>query len=544
MRGSKLGPVVLGFLWTLAPMLVVERLANYYYLSRNPLFYLISGWRIEVFIISALVGPLCAGVLLKEFKLVLGSQMAALGAFLGAVYVFCDPRVCYSTSPDGLEPARLALFLGSVVVSGSALGTSLRGEKVGPKWRTATVAAASLVAVTWYPVVFTMAGAKLLAPSDPLATLAVVFLAAFSVCSMSSRSLGRFEGTAVVTTSAIISVGLCLGMALGYLGTIWTLSVAIIVVTAAGAAMGGRFSSPKWEKPARTILVLSILLVLLMTLAVIPDAVAGVVVSGNGGADGLSIGTPVYAGAYMVAPQGVAYGAMVTVNYSGTAQASIGEGNFLAAGIGVHSPNCCVDGIDFAYRSDVYLFRGGNESVVATGWETCDDNAACGGHSWKVLLFSSRAVIGSHPGEAVTMRMVWDRGTLLWSYSLGGGPFIDSGAFEVPGQEDHGFNTGVSGSVSLSEQKGAYFYQFGILSASPLSGGGAKVEFTCPAVLVQGDWTCISHASTLKGADSYWKVIWRWGEDYPNISISSVGGDRAIFEYTQGNATSSFRTLW
>ena len=71
----------------------------------------------------------------------------------------------------------------------------------------------------------------------------------------------------------------------------------------------------------------------------------------------------------------------MTVSFAGTNASAIEADNFLSAGMGVHSPHSCVDGIDFSYRFDAYLFHDGSERLVPTAWEVCDWNMACGGHS-------------------------------------------------------------------------------------------------------------------------------------------------------------------
>ena len=60
--------------------------------------------------------------------------------------------------------------------------------------------------------------------------------------------------------------------------------------------------------------------------------------------------------------------------------------DFLAAGVGDESPNCCKDGLDLAYRADVIEFSNGTEAVLARAWWACDYIMACGGYSWRQLL--------------------------------------------------------------------------------------------------------------------------------------------------------------
>ena len=542
---------LLPFIWTFAPMYGTERLANYYFLGRNPAFYTISGLRLEVFIISALVGSVAAGAFLKSFRLAVITQSAAVLSLMAGVFALCDPSVCYSAAPDGLEPVRLAVFLGAVGVSGASIGTAASAQGGRSGWSAALAASAGFVAVAWYPVIFTFAGAKLLTPFDPWASVVVLFLVAFATSAASAPAIGRGYASIVAPAALVLTFALSAGIAYAYLDGL-TFDILVMAASATvGGAAGAVFAAPervvkrRFRLSVSFPLCVSLALVLLMTLVVIPDAVSGVVPTAAPSAqDRMSIGTPVYYGAFMDTPQGHAGGAQVTLNFAGTDAAVIQPDNFLAGGIGVHSPGCCVDGIDYAYRFDLYLFHDGNESLAASGWEACDDNAACGGHSWKVLLVSAEKQLGQQSlDENVTLRMEWNGGELRWAYSLEDGPFANFTWFAAPAPENRDFNTGVSGGVSLSEQKAAYFFQFGVMSRYPIGRGGWRVSFNCPSTSSEDAWTCIPHATSVSGQNSYWKVIWRWGENYPNVAVTSQEFQSAVFQYS-AKTTGDFQRLW
>jgi len=542
---------LLPFLWTFAPMYGTERLANYYFLGKDPAFYTISGLRLEVFIISALAGSVAAGAFLKSLRLAVITQSAAVLSLMAGVYAFCDPSVCYSAAPDGFEPVRLAVFLGAVGVSGASLGTTATAPGRRDGWSVALAASAGFVAIAWYPVIFTFAGAKLLTPFDPWASVAVLFLVAFATSAASAPAIGRRYASVMAPAALLLTFALSAGIAYSYLEGL-TYDILLMVASATvGGALGTVFAAPERVFKRRSRLSVSfplfasLALVLLMTLVVIPDAVSGIVPTAAPSAqDRMSIGTPVYAGAFMDSSQGHAGGAQVTLSFAGTDAGVIQADNFLAGGIGVHSAGCCVDGIDYAYRFDLYLFHDGNESLAASGWEACDDNAACGGHSWKVLLLSVEKQLGRQSLEGnVTVRMEWNGGTLQWAYSLEDGPFVNFTSFAVPGPENHDFNTGVSGGVSLSEQKAAYFFQFGVMSRYPIGQGGWRVSFNCPSTPSEDAWTCIPHATSVSGQNSYWKVIWRWGENYPNVAVTPQEFESAVFQYS-AMGTGDFQRLW
>jgi len=261
------------------------------------------------------------------------------------------------------------------------------------------------------------------------------------------------------------------------------------------------------------------------------------------------MGAPVYLGGYMDAPPGHASGAEVTISFAGTNASSIQADNFLSGGIGIHAAGCCVDGIDYSYRFDLYQFHDGSETLVATAWQVCDDNAACGGHSWKVLMFSdAQPYQPTRSSDNVTLRMEWlqnrSGASVLWTYSEQGGPFANFTSFVPPTSENHDFNTGVlPGGTPTAAQSGSYFFQFGIMSRYPIGHSGWTVALTCPAVLTT-EWSCVPHARTLTGDQSFWKVFWRWGEDYPDTMVVSPQPDRMVFGFSSASPAKSFESLW
>ena len=537
----------LPFLWTFVPMYGTERLADYYFLTHNQSFYLISGWRLEVFILSCLLGSLAAGSFLKSFKLAVITQIAALASVFFLLYLVCDPRVCYSSSPDGLEPFRLGFFLGSVIVSGVSLGLSTRGNASLRRWESTIVAAAAFAAVSWYPIIFTFAGTGLLGPISPWGTMAVIFFVSLSTSSGASKYLPGFVSSFLPIATILLVFAISAGIASQYSGSLGPLVLLTAATAVVGSTLGAVLAKSRRTSRVRSSLATSgfavaIILVLIMTLVIVPDAVAGVVPSGS--SQRYSIGTPVYAGAYMYAPQGHTLGAGINVTFDLGDPGIIPVGNFLSGGIGIHGAGCCVDGIDYAYRYDAYLFHNGSTSLLASAWEACDDNLACGGHSWKALIFSKALQLdGIGTGGTLALRMQWVGEGVVWSYGIGESKFVNMTLFETPPEENKNFNTGISGGVSLSSQKEAFFYQFGVMSAKPFEAGW-NIHFECPSLFDGVKWSCIDHARALTGSNSYWKVIWRWGEDYPGINIVPYGQNSALFGYSPTNATSDQTVLW
>ncbi len=545
---------VLAFIWTFAPIYSVEKLADYYFLTDNTTsFYFMSGWRLILFIVFVLCGSLAAGALLRQAWRAAATQWAAVAAALILFFWACDPRVCFSSGPDGLEPLRLGFFLGSVAFSGTALGAGrLRGE-IGDS-ASLTAGFLGLAALGFYPVVFTFAGTKVLPPLHPWASAAILGVAAFAVTASTCVKFGPVKGFLLPLASMGALLLVSLGIAAAYFQTVaWGVGVLTMSVTAAALAgvlfaTRGRRLAAAHRAQFSSLFAVGIALVLMMMLFSTPDAVNGVVPAAGSSATSFVQGIPVYAGAYMAGPAGHAQGAGITVSFTGTNASVIQQDNYLSAGIGIHAAGCCVDGVDYSYRYDLFLFHSGDESMVASAWEACDDNAACGGHPWKVLMFMDAMQFGQgHVEDNVTLRMVWTQGSggaeVVWSYSMPGLGSFDFTGFTVPAAENHDFNTGVlAGGPPNSIQKASYFFQFGIMSSYPIGQGGWRVRLSCPSLL-EGTWGCVDHAMTLSGGDSFWKYFWRWGEDYKGVSIISPRTGEVTFAYAGANAP-SFLPLW
>ncbi len=550
MRWKRVAVGLLPAVWTFSSLVVVEQAADYYYLIDNPaVFFTISGWRLPLFIIIAVTGSVAAGALLRNLAASVLSESAGIVLGFLTFYSFCDPRVCFSSGMDGLEPFRMGFFLVTTAVSGAALGMSIRG--VSPTGRAQLlVGFCAFAAVAYFPVVFTFAGTRILWDLHPWAVLAPLAVAAFPLSVDLSLKVNRLAGLAVPTFSLLVLILLSSGIAAAYLATLATVALLMVCTAAVASACGvalvafRRKAADSSRRSISVVYVLGLVFVLATMLVSVPDAVSAVVPSAEGSPSGFTMGTPVYAGAYMSAPAGHALGAGVTVDFGSTNSSVIQTDNFLSGGIGIHAAGCCVDGIDYSYRFDVYLFHNGNESLAASAWEVCDDNAACGGHSWKSLMFLRIEWLSdSASGKSVTLRMSWVQSGVAWSYSLAGGNSTVFTTFAPPSAENRNFNTGVlEGGTLGPQQSGSYFFQFGIMSRHPIGHGGWNVELACPSILTTG-WSCVDHAKTLTGGQSFWKVFWRWGEDYPDVSISAHGSDTVILQFAT-SATQSFRNLW
>jgi hypothetical protein len=550
-EGAKM---VLPAIWTFLQIYAVERLADYYYLSDNSAaFFTVSGWRLPLFIVAAVACSVCAGAFLRKVWKAAVATTAALVGFLLTAYSLCDPRVCYSTGWDGLEPLRFGFFLASVMISGSGLGVAIRKAPMSRASRIVT-SFFGLAAIGFYPLVFSFAGARLLEPFDPWAAAAVVATGCASVSVAIALDLGARWGFALPIASLAAVTAVSAGISAAYFTTIVPVVLVILVTGVGSSGAGALFASrrKRLAQPHRRVFssafAFCIVFVLLMMIVAVPDEVNGVVPTNATGAESFTIGTPVYSGGYMDASPGHAQGAGVTVSFNGTDPRSIQPDNYLSAGFGIHAAGCCVDGIDYSYRFDVYLFHSGNATLVASAWEACDDNAACGGHSWKVLMYlHSRELVDYDVSSWAHLSIQWTRMDagygVLWTDSLAGGPTNNFTQFVAPAAENHDFNTGVLPGGTLGPgQTGSYFFQFGVMSSYPVGNQGWRVSFACPSLLALS-WGCIPHAKTVEGSQSFWKVFWRWGEDYPHTSTVATGPYSLEIAYSP-IATKSFVQLW
>jgi len=55
---------------------------------------------------------------------------------------------------------------------------------------------------------------------------------------------------------------------------------------------------------------------------------------------------------------------------------------------------------------------------------------------------------------------------------------------------------------------------------------------------------CIDHAEFFQGDSSFWKALWRWGENYPSAGATVNPGSKTMtFQYSQVPAQ-DFQTAW
>lgn len=558
----------------LLPSYLVERITEYEFLTSSPAFFTWSGLRTELFISSILIGAVAAGYLVRQPLPSAGAFVLGVLVLVSLFYYFCDPRVCYSSGIDGLEPLRMGSFFSCIGIVGTSIGAVARtGRSPASAAEILAPSLATVGAVAYYPIMFTIAGTRLLTPIDPLPLLLVVGLLSFVMAARITKAIGWTLGLAAPFISVLLLLGLAAGIARQYLPEEVPEFTLIVSVALLASLVGVLTVVHVWSHSSiqhhlvesNKMVSLSVLLVLLMTAVFLPNAANGIIPSNNGqnSVPSFALGAPVYAGGFMTLSFVRTTAVSVTVDFTGTNPSVIQDDNFLSAGMGVHSPHCCVDGIDFGYRFDAYLFHDGSEVLVASVWEVCDTIMACGGHSWQNLLFLAEKSINATTTSSLHLVLQWMNKTVYWTYGVGQAPLQNFTFYNPPGQENAYFNAGVLGDIPASPapptpfhyglptyfvstiSTGILFFQYGIMSRYPIGHGGWSVAFTCPAYLDNGNWTCVTHSESVQGDQSYWKAVWRWGEPYANVMVVANGSSPSLtFTYNPSSTLENFEQLW
>jgi len=583
--GRKLGAKLLATsLLAVFPSYLVERITEYYFLSSDPVFFLWSGNRAPLFIVSILVGAIVAGAVVEDIGKAIAAYSSGIVVLVALLYIFCESKVCYSTGMDGLEPLRIAYFFGCLGIVGAVAGNRAR-DTSGPQFgggraiRDLVLPATTITVISYYPIMFTFAGTRLLAPLDPFPLLVVVALTSMVIAAKTSKVRGRSLAVAVPTLANVLLLLIASGIAREYFAGVVPIATEVVGVAFASSFAGALLGSRSRDSTLPSLRVLqsdgliwaSVVLVLILMLVFVPDATSNVI---PGGSTGLAanltapvFGPLVYAGGFMPGAFARPTGVASTVSFAGTNASSIQTDNFLAGGIGAHSAHCCVDGIDFGYRFDVFLYHDGSEELAAAAWEVCDSNMACGGHSWQDLMFFTSKNVSSQLQSTVKLALEWQNRTVVWYYSVDQGPVQRFAAFNPPAQENPYFHVGTLGNIPVSPEpprllypqgllnlisspqaSGYYFFQYGLTSKYPIGHGGWQVTFLCPSYSLKGaDWACLNHSDSVQGDQSYWKVIWRWGEPYSNVVAGPCDGSEvscARFRYDPSSTLASFESLW
>src|SRR6266496_3394048 len=353
------------------PAYLFERIDFYFGISGNIYwYYQLSGTRLEADVVSFALGGILVAYLLRP-------RWAVIQVFLSAALIWtlfyeaCSTfrtggllhSGCYQTGPDGLAGFRLMAMMFSFGALPAIVKAASKRDALNRTVRPAIALAGGIVitvVMAWFPLTAWFSGVTYLSTLvvfQGLILAGVPQMATGMLAARIGRSLKIAASSGVVSLLAL-SAGLWTLVAYGF----WdprVLYASSISPTRADLTLG-QSSYPY---------------------------VAGYYNSTQYRICCLQLGVSfVEANVQLLAPD-----------------------NFLMAGMGVQSPNCCVDGWDLGWRADVFLLP--NRSLIVSGssWTTCDSNANCGGYFWQQLRYHAQVTLNPQEISApIYLRMMWE----------------------------------------------------------------------------------------------------------------------------------------
>ncbi|HXQ92613.1 MAG TPA: hypothetical protein VN739_06375 [Nitrososphaerales archaeon] len=579
--------VVLAAIVILVPPIIFEKYTFFLYTSGNPAFFNYSGSRLWFDILWFVVGGVISIVIVgREKKASILPSLISSILFIIAVNLppFCDVKECYVSSTDGLAPLRDFLLFGSlgVITSASLLKKWYKG---GAGYRRREDVAFQLgvvilmgFALSFFPIMHIFAGVSVPNPLNYLQwflAAAPASLAGSMLILDRSNISGRLgilsSGISGVLFTLVLAVELSCENCSGYPVAITSIIFLAVLFTIPALLLGRaariRRKSPipvrRIVRRAPSIVAsASIMIAIIMMLAFyfasnyqvsVVNGFSGVT---NSSFSSLEVGRSfVYSAGYLAIPRVTSKAVGVNVSFGNTSiDQSKFPNDFLAAGIGDQSPNCCKDGLDLAYRADVVQFTNGTEAVLARAWWACDVNMACGGYTWQQLLhLGLKDIPMGTLSNWVELEMNWTSSTSIqWFYRINyvsnhsSTPWMLFSSFTPPSIQNHYWDAGLFYVGTGNQPTGyAYFYQFGISSAYPITDENWHFFVQCPEIILNGSWTCLPKAAYISGSHSFWKVLYTFGENYPGTNFTYLGNHEVEFFYSGSEKSPSDGTpIW
>lgn len=559
------------------PPIVFEKLTYHYYAIASPTFGTFSVDRFWFDIIwFCVAGVVAALVVGRNTKAVILPPLFGSLIFTVTVYVapLCTMKECYISSTDGLGPLRDFLLFASlaVITSSASMKTwsNLKRSTIDMPFQLGVTALTGF-ALSFFPVMHIFAGVSADYPVNYLQW----FLAgapAGLAGSMWILDRGTMSGVASKLFAGISGVILAIGLGVEIpcenctnyptsIVSIFLLAAAFCapaivleiqrrraVLTSNGLAR----KAPGIITAATMAVAIVLLLSLFFTGSYQLSVMNGFSGVSNSAFSPLEVGhTFVYSAGYLAIPRVVSQSVGINVSLGNTTISQNEYPNdFLAAGVGDQSPNCCKDGLDLAYRADVIEFSNGTEAVLARAWWACDYIMACGGYSWQQLLhLGSSDLPAGALSNWVELQMNWTNSQdIQWFYRIhyesNGSvtPWILYDSFTPPKIENHYWDAGLLGAGNPPIGY-APFYQFGVSSAYPITDGNWHVFVECPNIVLNGTRGCISAASYINGSHSFWKSLYTFGETYKGMTFSYLGNYEVEFYYS-GHSPADETVIW
>ncbi len=503
--------------------LLFESYTFYLYTIAEPSFFTLSGARLWFFLaVELLLGFLMGRVIRLYWSAALITIATAV--LITSLYNFCGDRQCYYAGPDGMGAIRLGILLFSTAGTGLVIGERTRKAENIPGKEPGTILFGALIVIFigYFPMallfgIFMPADTGImvmvLASTLPFFFSGIVtflfsgltkrlgIISAIAGWAVLSALFGSLRPTSLPLLAVILAVGIP-SMILGQMTAAWLVS--------------------RTRREISATIVFSFIVLSFVIGSIHPflDAPMSMSIDRK---DGL-IATPTYyAGAYH---QSDRYFATKRVEAEVNFEQLGNRGEFVLAGIGAQSPNCCKDGLDYGYRADI-LFLDSKVSLVARAWETCDTNIACSGFSWISTMHQQIVPLAadSLSGE-ILLAMEWqhDGRTVNWYFRNSVGNWTEYSSFLTPEIENPYFNLGVidvGNPFSNPDTGKAFFYQAGVSRPDQTSFEDQAVTIKCPAYHdSQGARHC-AEMNPIRAGNSHWKVLWKWGlqDQYSAVTI-------------------------
>jgi len=494
-----------------------ESYTFYLYTIGEPDFFIFSGARLWFFLASELgLGFVLGRISRMPLYAAGGCTAAASLVLMLLLYQFCDPRQCYHSGPDGTSWLRLEILLFATTATGLLIGGRSRKEPVQKSSISAVLfGVTTTVFLGFYPVALLFG--TFLSYQLALAFLAFAASVPFLFAGIASS---LFSGRARQTIYSAIIGWAVLAALFASLRPEGAPLLAVVIAGGIPVAVLGRRIELRMQKEPAIAALFSSMIALFALVGAHPFVDAPMNMAAN--YHGAVVQPTYYAGAFHVEHYFSTKRVEVEIDLEHFDGSMISKDDFVLAGIGAQSPNCCKDGLDYGYRSDV-LFEEGARYLVARAWETCDQNIGCSAFPWISTKHESTVPL---PGNdsSLMLAMEWDGRTVNWYYKTGGN-WSKYSSFVPPKIENPYFNLGViwvGNPFSNPDSSKAYFYQAGV-SASNKEAQYGQITFECPSYYdKQGAKHC-PELTAIKGGNSQWKVLWKWGVPNDNARVAVQG---------------------
>lgn len=484
------------------------------YLVRDPSFFTFSGSRLWVFLVfQVLLGAFIGIAKTCRPAILTGYAASAVAILISLLYHFCDPKQCYYPGPDGLGPLRLGALFFSTTAVGIMIGSSAKALKGQDATASILFGLVSALFVGYFPSVL------LFVSYFPLQLgLLTLILASTLPFLLSGAIVSHFSTEAkhaVFSTAAawLVLTVLLLGLRPPSMPLVVVMMACAIPSALAGFKLASSFASRRVACKSSTLLAALVAFFVLgashplidapMNLGIVPDKE-------------LLPQPTYYSGAYHYSETYHSSKRVeVEINLTQFNPNAIRE--FLVAGIGAQSPNCCKDGLDYGYRADLF-FNNSGIFLAARAWETCDVNIACSGHSWESQIHQSivRLPLDGKSLKTIMLAMEWqvDGRTVKWYHGVPAGAWKEYSQFVSPKIENPYFNLGVIpvGNPFTNPDTGnEFFFQVGISRPIDAAAGSGSIGFHCPAYYdIEGAKRCVDLEPIVR-ANSHWKALLKWG---------------------------------